>query len=177
MAPFGLSALSSRLRGKGSAKASPWSVPPASWSRPFGLGWEQPYTVRYASNLDDGPSHGMPLGGFGAGCIGRAPDGNFNLWHLDGGEHWFGTLPDCQFSLFESGPKGSRAHALAVKPQVDASRPEAGEPLPAWDWYPASTPGRSTGTYAARYPLSWSEYEGVFDAQVGVQAFSPILPG
>lgn len=177
MAPFGLSALSSRLRGKGSAQASPWSVPPASWSRPFGLGWEQPYTVRYASNLDDGPSHGMPLGGFGAGCIGRAPDGNFNLWHLDGGEHWFGTLPDCQFALFESGPTGSRAHALAVKPQADASRPEAGEPLPAWVWYPASTPERSTGTYAARYPLSWSEYEGVFDAQVGVQAFSPILPG
>jgi len=177
MAPFGLSALSSRLRGKGSAQASPWSVPPASWSRPFGLGWEQPYTVRYASNLDDGPSHGMPLGGFGAGCIGRAPDGNFNLWHLDGGEHWFGTLPDCQFALFESGPTGSRAHALAVKPQVDASRPDAGEPLPAWDWYHASTPECSTGTYAARYPLSWSEYEGVFDAQVGVQAFSPILPG
>ncbi len=177
MAPFGLSALSSRLRGKGSAKAGPWPVPPASWSRPFGLPWEQPYTVRYASNLDDGPSHGMPLGGFGAGCIGRAPDGSFNLWHLDGGEHWFGSLPDCQFALFEQGAKGSRAHALAVKPEADASRPGAGEPLPAWNWYPASTPERSTGTYAARYPLSWTEYEGVFDAQVGVQAFSPILPG
>ena len=177
MAPFGLSALTSRLRGPGSGKPAPWSVPPASWSRPFGLGWEQPYTVRYASNLDDGPSHGMPLGGFGAGCIGRAPDGTFNLWHLDGGEHWFGTLPDCQFALFEQGAHGSRAHALAVKPGADASRPEAGVPLPAWDWYPASTTGRSTGTYAARYPLSWTEYEGVFDAQVGVQAFSPILPG
>jgi len=177
MAPFGLSALTSRLRGPGPGKPAPWPVPPASWSRPFGLGWEQPYTVRYASNLDDGPSHGMPLGGFGAGCIGRAPAGSFNLWHLDGGEHWFGTLPDCQFALFESGTTGSRAHALAVKPQADASRPEAGEPLPAWDWYPASTAERSTGTYAARYPLSWTEYEGVFDAQVGVQAFSPILPG
>jgi len=177
MAPFGLSALTSRLRGGGSGKQGPWLVPPASWSRPFGLGWEQPYTVRYASNLDDGPSHGMPLGGFGAGCIGRAPDGTFNLWHLDGGEHWFGTLPDCQFSLFERGAKGSRAHALAVKPQVDASRPGLGEPLAAWDWYPASTADQSTGTYAARYPLSWTEYEEVFDAQVGVQAFSPILPG
>ena len=177
MAPFGLSALTSRLRGQGPGKQAPWTVPPASWSRPFGLGWEQPYTVRYASNLDDGPSHGMPLGGFGAGCIGRAPDGNFNLWHLDGGEHWFGTLPDCQFALFENGANGSRAHALAVKPGADASRPEAGEPLPAWEWYPASTSGRSTGTYAARYPLSWTNYDGVFDAQVGVQAFSPILPG
>ena len=174
MARFGLTALKSLLR------RTPRSAPPApaaSWSRPFGLGWDSPYTVRYASNLDDGPNHGMPLGGFGAGCIGRAPDGSFNLWHLDGGEHWFGTLPDCQFALFESNGQRQRAHALAVKPPVDASRPEAGEPLGAWSWYPASTPERSTGRYAARYPLSWSEYSGVFDAEVRCEAFSPILPG
>jgi len=174
MARFGLSALQSMLRSRGTGRAE---APPASWSRAFGQGWEQPYTVRYASNLDDGPNHGMPLGGFGAGCIGRAPDGSFNLWHLDGGEHWFGTLPDCQFALYESDGEQRRAHALAVKPEVDASRPEAGEPLPAWDWYPASTPERRTGTYAARYPLSWTSYEGVFAAQVGCQAFSPLLPG
>jgi non-lysosomal glucosylceramidase len=174
MARFGLSALQSMLRSRGTARAD---APPASWSRAFGQGWEQPYTVRYASNLDDGPNHGMPLGGFGAGCIGRAPDGSFNLWHLDGGEHWFGTLPDCQFALYESDGEQRRAHALAVKPEVDASRPEAGEPLPAWDWYPASTAERRTGTYAARYPLSWTSYEDVFAAQVGCQAFSPLLPG
>ena len=96
MASFGWSALNSLLgRGK---QAKSWQPPEASWNRPFGLGWDKPYTVRYASNLDDGPSHGMPLGGFGAGCFGRAPDGNINLWHLDGGEHWFGVLPDCQFA-------------------------------------------------------------------------------
>ncbi|MFZ9974075.1 MAG: GH116 family glycosyl hydrolase, partial [Vulcanococcus sp.] len=92
-------------------------------------------------------------------------------------EHWFGVLPDCQFALFEHNGKQSRAHALAVKPERDASRPDAGEPLPSWSWYPASTPERSTGTYAARYPLSWSHYQGVFDAEVSCQAFSPILPG
>ena len=121
MAPLGLSRLKALLGRRGRAKA--WSVPEASWSRPFGLGWEQPYTVRYASNLDDGPNHGMPLGGFGAGCFGRAPDGHVNLWHLDGGEHWFGVLPDCQFALFESNGDASRAHALAVKPDADAWRP------------------------------------------------------
>ena len=179
MARFGLSALKSLLRGKAAQRAAgrPWRPPASSWSRPLGLGWDKPYTVRYASNLDDGPSHGMPLGGFGAGCIGRGPDGAFNLWHLDGGEHWFGTLPDCQFALFESNGQRSRAHALAVKPEADASRPEAGEPLSAWSWYPASSPQQSTGTYAARYPLSWTSYEGVFDAQVRCEAFSPILPG
>ena len=183
MARSSLSALKALLRRSLPGRSpSPWQPPEASWSRPFGLGWEQPYTVRYASNLDDGPNHGMPLGGFGAGCIGRAPDGSFNLWHLDGGEHWFGTLPDCQFALFENNGSSSRAHALAVKPTADASRPEGGEPLPAWSWYPASSTDsngqlRPTGTYAARYPLSWTRYEGVFDAEVRCEAFSPILPG
>lgn len=183
MARLGLTALKSLLRGAlGKARALGQPGPPAqaleaSWRRPFGLGWEQPYTVRYASNLDDGPNHGMPLGGFGAGCIGRAPDGAFNLWHLDGGEHWFGTLPDCQFALFENDGSTSRAHALAVKPERDASRPEAGEPLSSWSWYPASTPERSTGTYEARYPISRTTYSGVYAADVSCEAFSPILPG
>ena len=174
MARFGLTALKSLLRR---TPRNHWRAPQASWSRPFGQGWESPYTVRYASNLDDGPNHGMPLGGFGAGCIGRAPDGNFNLWHLDGGEHWFGTLPDCQFALFESNGQRQRAHALAVKPDADGSRPGAGEPLSSWQWYPASDGRRSTGTYAARYPLSWTHYSGVFAAKVRCEAFSPILPG
>ena len=175
MASLGLSSLKSWLaRGGQSGSLQP---PEASWSHPFGLGWQSPYAVRYASNLDDGPNHGMPLGGFGAGCFGRAPDGHVNLWHLDGGEHWFGVLPDCQFALFERQGDSTRAHALAVKPSVDASRPESGEPLSAWQWYPASTPDQSTGTYAARYPLSWTHYEGVYAADVRCEAFSPILPG
>ena len=174
MARFGLNALTSLMQRKPN---QPWQAPTASWSHPFGTGWEQPYTVRYASNLDDGPNHGMPLGGFGAGCIGRAPDGTFNLWHLDGGEHWFGVLPDCQFALFETDGTSSRAHALAVKPEADSSRPNGGEPLSSWSWYPASSAERTTGTYAARYPLSWSRYDGVYDAQVSCEAFSPILPG
>ena len=173
MTGLGFSALRGMLR-RGS---SPWIPPSASWSRPFGLGWDQPYSVRYTSNLDDGPNHGMPLGGFGAGCFGRAPDGNTNLWHLDGGEHWFGTLPDCQFSLWEKQGDDLRAHALAVAPEGDASRPDAAESLPAWSWYPASTPERSTGTYAARYPLNWTHYDGVFRSGVLCEAFSPILPG
>ena len=40
MAPLGLSALKSLL-GRGS-KSKGWQPPEASWSRPFGLGWENP---------------------------------------------------------------------------------------------------------------------------------------
>ena len=62
--------------------------------RAFGLGWRDPYSVRYANNLDDGPWR-QRLGGFGAGCIGRGSRGDFNLWH----RRWRalgGTIPDCR---------------------------------------------------------------------------------
>jgi non-lysosomal glucosylceramidase len=171
--PFGLPGLPLLRRSRPGSES-----PAVSWQRPIGLGWERPYTVRYASNLDDGPNHGAPLGGFGAGCIGRGPDGTFNLWHLDGGEHWFGTLPDCQFALFEHDGQRSKAHALATAPLRDDSRPDAPQPpLAAWSWYPASTPEQSSGTYSARYPSSTFHYENVFAARVSCEAFSPILPG
>ncbi|MBE9129460.1 bile acid beta-glucosidase, partial [Coleofasciculus sp. LEGE 07081] len=97
-------------------------IPECTWQRPLGLDWDNPYTVRYASNLDDGPWHGMPLGGFGAGCIGRSPRGEFNLWHLDGGEHVFKSLPACQFSIFEQSENSSaQAYALCTEPPEDGS--------------------------------------------------------
>ncbi|MEM8810923.1 MAG: GH116 family glycosyl-hydrolase, partial [Cyanobacteria bacterium P01_G01_bin.38] len=53
--------------------------------------------------------------GFGAGCIGRSPNGTFNLWHLDGGEHIFQTFPGCQFSVFEQLASGeSQAYAMTT---------------------------------------------------------------
>jgi non-lysosomal glucosylceramidase len=92
-------------------------IPPCTWQRSIGQGWQNPYTVRYASNLDDGPWHGMPLGGFGAGCVGRSHRGDFNLWHLDGGEHYFQSLAPCQFSIFEQADGfPSQAYALCTAP-------------------------------------------------------------
>jgi len=138
-------------------------IPTCAWQRPLGKGWEKPYTVRYASNLDDGPWHGMPLGGFGAGCIGRSPRGDFNLWHFDGGEHTFRNLPACQFSIFEQ-PEGGQAQAYALATAA------AGNTLSSWSWYPPEK-----GTYHALYPNSWYEYTGVFQTQLICQQFSPII--
>ena len=162
------------------------NIPPHTWKRAIGLGWDNPYTVRYASNLDDGPWHGMPLGGFGAGCIGRSPRGDFNLWHIDGGEHIFNSLPACQFSVFEESGGKKQAFALCTEPPMDGS-------LSSWKWYP--TEGRlaadfvtdvtdgmkeknfnSSGSYHALYPRSWFVYENVFQAQLSCEQFSPILP-
>lgn len=147
-------------------------IPGCAWSRPFGLGWEKPYTVRYPSNLDDGPWHGMPLGGFGAGCIGRSSRGDFNLWHIDGGEHVFHTLPACQFSVFEQGAGGpGQAYALCTEPPADGT-------LSRWQWYPQQTATQAaTGTYHALYPRSWFAYQGVFQAALTCEQFSPIWAG
>jgi non-lysosomal glucosylceramidase len=142
-------------------------IPNCTWTRPLGLGWDKPYTVRYASNIDDGPWHGMPLGGFGAGCIGRSSRGDFNLWHIDGGEHTFQNIPACQFSVFESDGTSSQAYALATV------APENGS-LSTWQWYPASTPTHNTGSYHALYPRSWFVYENVLQAQLTCEQFSPI---
>ena len=167
-------------------------IPSCAWSRPIGLGWDNPYTVRYASNIDDGPWHGMPLGGFGAGCIGRSSRGDFNLWHVDGGEHLFQNIPACQFSIFESNGSSSQAYALSTEAPEDGS-------LKSWKWYPKScrdatcrvstskpvsttdpvsetntTNEVSTGTYHALYPRSWFVYENVFQAGLTCEQFSPI---
>jgi non-lysosomal glucosylceramidase len=147
------------------------SIPPYTWKRSIGLGWDNPYTVRYASNLDDGPNHGMPLGGFGAGCIGRSHRGDFNLWHIDGGEHIFQSLPACQFSVYEETKGKKQAYALSTQPPSDGS-------LSAWKFYPKTgINGESSGTYHALYPRSWFVYENVFSAQLSCEQFSPILPG
>ncbi|MBW4588122.1 GH116 family glycosyl hydrolase [Aetokthonos hydrillicola Thurmond2011] len=144
-------------------------IPSCTWNRPIGLGWDKPYTVRYASNIDDGPEHGMPLGGFGAGCIGRSSLGEFNLWHIDGGEHTFKSIPACQFSVFESDGLSSHAHALCTRIPED-------DTLASWEWYSASGGelNHSTGTYHALYPRSWFVYERVFQAQLTCEQFSPI---
>jgi non-lysosomal glucosylceramidase len=150
------------------------NIPACTWKRPIGLGWRNPYTVRYASNLDDGPWHGMPLGGFGAGCIGRSHRGDFNLWHIDGGEHTFQTIPGCQFSVFEQvGGQASRAVALSTEPPTDKT-------LNSWQWYPASqeVDGALTefGTYYALYPRSWFAYRNHLQAELICEQFSPIWP-
>ncbi|MBD2655319.1 bile acid beta-glucosidase [Synechocystis sp. FACHB-383] len=141
-------------------------IPSCAWQRPIGKDWEKPYTVRYASNLDDGPDHGMPLGGFGAGCIGRSPTGKFNLWHLDGGNHVFKNLPACQFSIYEQvAGEEAQAYAMATEAPEDGS-------LGRWQWYP-----NEKGRYSALYPRSWNEYQGVFKSELICEQFSPVWGG
>lgn len=141
-------------------------IPPSAWQCDIGKIWENPYTVRYEGNLDDGANHGMPLGGFGSGCIGRGVNGDFNLWHIDGGNHIFKALSACQFSVFEQVVgETPQVYAMSTTPPKDGS-------LSSWSWYP-----QGKGTYSALYPRSWFDYQGVFDSHIICEQFSPIWAG
>jgi len=134
----------------------PWpEIPACAWQRPLGRG--------AADQADREPGAGMPLGGFGAGCIGRSPRGDFNHWHLDSGEPLEQRLPACQFAIFEQ-PEGgpAQAYALCTDPPDDGT-------LSRWRWYPVEQ-----GYYAALYPRSWYRYQGVFAADLICEQFSPI---
>ena len=67
------------------------NIPPYTWKRPIGLGWENPYTVRYASNLDDGPGTECLWAGSVPAASAIARD--FNLWHIDGASTFFAVCP------------------------------------------------------------------------------------
>ncbi|GCE65195.1 bile acid beta-glucosidase [cyanobiont of Ornithocercus magnificus] len=154
-----------------------WSVPKASWSQPLGLGRKKSYRSPVTSTPYNKCWHGMPLGGFGTGCIGRSCRGDITLWHLDSKRNQYGSIPDCQFALYEKQGGSTRAYVLAASPNLDNSRKGSNNSLLAWQWYPASTTSHSTGICAVRYPLSWTQYDKVFRSSVICEAFSPIFPG
>src|SRR5712675_3136427 len=78
---------------------------PYAWRRPIGLPYAGSEMARQDVSMplvDDGPGGGVPLGGLGAGSIGRTHRGDFARWHLDVGRHRFETIPADQFSVYVS---------------------------------------------------------------------------
>ncbi|HEX5014859.1 MAG TPA: non-lysosomal glucosylceramidase [Candidatus Limnocylindrales bacterium] len=141
------------------------AIPAQAWSRPLGEGYEPAPRPRVNQPMiDDGPWGGAPLGGIGAGSIGRTPRGDFARWHLDVGQHRFETIAPSQFSLFVDDGSTRRAHVLStIRP------PE----LPTWGFdVPVGA-----GSYHALYPNAW--YVVDWDAlpvRVVQRQFSPVLP-
>ena len=143
-----------------------FDVPEAAWTRPIGEPVEAPPSSRTEYPIvDDGPYQGAPLGGIGAGTIGRTFRGDFARWHLDIGRHRYEPLPANMFSLFMQ--KGNERIAQALWTEAPQTF------LSSWQWhYPVGA-----GTYAALYPRSWFLYDWEkFPARVAVEQFSPVLP-
>ncbi len=141
-------------------------IPAVAWSRPIGLPVPNPPRPRTEYPIvDDGPYQGAPLGGIGAGTIGRTYRGDFARWHLDIGRHHYEPIPASMFSVFMAQGNHRVVQALWTE------KPD--RVLSAWRWkYPVGA-----GTYYALYPRSWFVYTWEeFPAQLMVEQFSPVLP-
>ena len=140
---------------------------PDAWRRPIGLPYDGPRARQDVSAplIDDGPWGGVPLGGLGAGSIGRTHRGDFARWHLDVGRHRFETIPADQFSVYVARGGASSAHVLST------IRPET---LPTWNWdLPVGA-----GTYHGLFPNAWFEYDWAeLPVRLTQRQFSPVIPG
>lgn len=148
------------------AQDAPAAIPAIGWSRAIGVAPENPgHAKKNEGLIDDGWLNGAPVGGFGAGSIGRAYNGDFVRYHLKVGAHKYGDVASNQFAIFTQTADGARyAQALST------SRPKA---LKSWNWgYPVGG-----GEYHALYPKSWFAYRNPqLPIEATVEQFSPILP-
>ena len=143
-------------------------IPDAAWSRPMGLPLENAGVGSIGGVVDDGYWQGVPLGGFGAGSIGRTYRGDFARRHLKIGVRKYQSVPSDVFAAFEQ-VEGSQPSAVVLR----AGKPEESGVLSAWNWnYPVGA-----GKYHALFPKAWFdyEYEG-FPVHLTCEQFSPVLP-
>jgi len=113
--------------------------------------------------IDDGPWAGVPIGGIGAGSIGRTQRGDFARRHLRIGEHRFESVAVDGFGLWVS---DSRRRDVVV---LRTTQPPPG-------WGPALPVG--AGTYRALFPRSWFAYDlPGFPVNVLEEQLSPVIPG
>jgi non-lysosomal glucosylceramidase len=139
-----------------------------AWRRPIGVAYDGPEKARQDVSpplIDDGPWGGVPLGGLGAGSIGRTHRGDFARWHLDIGRHRFETIPADQFSVYVERGGERSAHVLST------IRPET---LSSWNWdMPVGA-----GTYHGLFPNAWFEYDwDALPVRLTQRQFSPVIPG
>ncbi len=142
------------------------AIPTHAWRRGIGEDVEgagRP-RVTHEPHIDDGPWGGVPLGGLGAGSIGRTPRGDFARWHLDVGTHRFESIPACQFSVFTATSGRSEAHVLST------IRPDT---LRSWAWDLPVGAGR----YHGLFPGAWFEYDwDRLPIRLTQHQFSPLIP-
>src|SRR5215813_574776 len=146
-------------------RATIGAIPPYAWTHPVG----EPFNAGKQEDvgyklIDDGPVQGAPLGGIGAGTIGRTYAGDFARWHTNIGVNNYHTVLADMFSLYTK--QGESAMA-----QVLYTGQPSGDALKAWNWnYPAGK-----GTYWALYPRSGFVYDGL-PVELSVEQFSPVIP-
>jgi non-lysosomal glucosylceramidase len=110
--------------------------------------------------------HGAPLGGFGAGTIGRSPYGDFNIWHLKVGAHVDEPLKACCFHVHQRSGIEIFTNLLVARPYDDGSLGHFAKPYsPKQGYYSAAFPKAKHVFRAPAHPCSIETIQ-----------YSPILP-
>ncbi|KAK6915886.1 Glycosyl-hydrolase family 116, catalytic region [Dillenia turbinata] len=128
-----------------------------------------PFVPRPVTN-----SHGIPLGGVGAGSIGRSYKGEFLRWQIFPRICEDKPVLANQFSVFVSRPNGEKYSSVLCPLNPEVLQDEACSGIKTWDW---NLTGHNS-TYHALYPRSWTVYEGEPDPALRIvcRQISPIIP-
>lgn len=165
---------------------------------PAGVVWSHPIgdakgaTPRCRGRcVDDGVASGAPLGGMGAGTVGRTYRGDFARWHLRPGTHIHAPAmhtftavnvegQDTVLSSYQPHGDVFGEDSNNAKDDANANETKKTRKVPQKR---RTLPSDGTGgTYSALYPRSWYTYNAKIlskegDVKLAQTQFSPILPG
>ncbi|KAK1440393.1 hypothetical protein QVD17_06218 [Tagetes erecta] len=118
--------------------------------------------------------NGVPLGGIGAGSIGRTYKGEFLRWQLFPKICEDKPVLANQFSVFISRPNGNKYSTVLCPPNPEVLKDKSGHGIGSWDW---NFNGHNS-TYHALYPRAWTMYDGEPDPDLKIvcRQISPIIP-
>ncbi|RLM57828.1 non-lysosomal glucosylceramidase isoform X1 [Panicum miliaceum] len=116
---------------------------------------------------------GVPLGGIGAGSIGRSYTGNFQRWQLFPGTCEDKPVLANQFSAFISRQDGRKYSTVLHPGKPDLPKGSDISGIGSWDW---NMSGQHS-TYHALYPRAWTVYDEP-DPELNIvcRQISPIIP-
>jgi non-lysosomal glucosylceramidase len=124
-----------------------------------------PLGFKLTHSIDDGYNQGVPIGGLGAGSIGRSYLGDFVRWHLRIGQHEYAPSLPNQFHLRIQ--RGKDVFLQTLNP-----RKPTGERLSSWAW--GLDPKRAT--YHALFPRAWTQYDfSDHGVRVNCRQLSPVI--
>lgn len=118
--------------------------------------------------------HGVPLGGIGAGSIGRGYRGEFQRFKLFPKVCEEGPILANQFSAFVSRSNGQKYSTVLCARNPEVPKGSTGLGIESWDW---NLKGEKC-TYHGLFPRSWTIYEGQPDPELRIKCrqISPFIP-
>ncbi|KAG8368893.1 hypothetical protein BUALT_Bualt15G0093900 [Buddleja alternifolia] len=115
---------------------------------------------------------GVPVGGIGAGSIGRSCKGEFMRWQLFPRICEDKPVMENQFSIFVSRSNGEKLSSVLCPKSPEILDSPSG--IGSWDW----NLGGKKSSYHALYPRAWTVYDGEPDPELKIvcRQISPFIP-